>query len=237
MNAMTITESERPRLRPVTFDAYRDIHKGIRAELFEVTTSAGRVDVADTLDLAALAAHVGAVARLLAEHADHEDVHVQHLLEAHFPALAGQVERDHASFDTRIAQVAAIADEVCGLDVPARRGAVHELYIELALFVSGYLAHQDLEERIIMPALEDAIGVDAVIGIHMAIIGSLSPEEMTRGMAAMLPALNVDDRTEMLGGIRAGAPAEAFDGVWSLTRSVLPSVEVAKVATRLGLSA
>ena len=44
----------------------------------------------------------------------------------------------------------------------AQRFAVHRLYIELASFTSEYLAHQDLEERLVMPALEQAIGVEAV---------------------------------------------------------------------------
>ena len=35
-------------LETVTVDIYRDIHKGIRNELFAVTYAAGRVDPADT---------------------------------------------------------------------------------------------------------------------------------------------------------------------------------------------
>ena len=46
-------------LRPVVHDLYRDIHKGIRAELFAVTETAGALDPASDADRAALAAHVG----------------------------------------------------------------------------------------------------------------------------------------------------------------------------------
>ena len=44
---------------------------------------------------------------------------------------------------------------------------------------------------------------------------------MAKSLALMLPAMNIDDRTELLGGMRAGAPAEVFDGVWGLAGSVL----------------
>ena len=39
----------------------------------------------------------------------------------------------------------------------------------------------------------------------------------------MLPAMNIDDRAELLGGMQAGAPPEVFAGVWGLVGSVLPS--------------
>jgi len=85
-----------------------------------------------------------------------------------------------------------------------------------------------------MPALDRAIGSDAVLGIHGAIVSSIPPDELVRTLARMLPAMNVDDRTELLGGIRAGAPAEVFDGIWDLTRSVLTSAQVDALALRLG---
>ncbi len=53
----------------------------------------------------------------------------------------------------------------------------------------------------------------------------------------MIPAMNIDDRTELLGGMRAGAPAEVFEGVWGLTGSVLPAADFAALGARLGLAA
>lgn len=44
--------------RPVAFDLYHDIHKGIHAELLTLTADAGRLDPADECGLAALAAQV-----------------------------------------------------------------------------------------------------------------------------------------------------------------------------------
>ncbi|MFN0090292.1 MAG: hypothetical protein ACKVWR_08505 [Acidimicrobiales bacterium] len=230
-------EFDRPRLRPVTFNAYSDIHKAIRAELFAVTTSAGRTDVSDELDVAALTGHVASVSQLLTEHAEHEDTHVQPVIIAHLPNIAELIEYDHGRFESRFAQIHAVASELCARPVVARREMAHEMYVELALFTSAYLAHQDLEERMVMPALEDAIGVDAVVGIHMAIVGTMAPDELMRGLATMLPVLNIDDQTGMLGGIRATAPTDAFEGIWNLTRSVLPATEVLRLAARLGISA
>lgn len=86
-----------------------------------------------------------------------------------------------------------------------------------------------------MPALEQAVGVDEVVAIHGAIISSIPPDEMARSLALMLPAMNIDNRAELLGGMRAGAPAEVFEGVWGLAGSVLDPSDLRALADRLDI--
>ncbi len=219
----------------VTLDLYRDIHKGIRAELFTVTLTAGRVDPACDADLDALAAHVGAVATLLNEHAGHEDAHIDAPLQASFPTFAERINADHAILDARIDGLRERAADLRSTVAGERRNRVHGLYMELASFTSAYLDHQDFEERIVMPAVDAALGLEGVGAIHGAIIAGIPPEEMARSLAIMLPAMNVEDRTELLGGMQAGAPPEVFEGVWGLATSVLEPRDVAALARRLGV--
>ena len=94
-----------------------------------------------------------------------------------------------------------------------QRRLMHLLYLELSGFTSAYLAHQLVEERVVMPAIEQAIGPEGALGVHIAIVSSIPPEEMARSLAFMLPAMNLDDRTEMLTGMKMSAPTEAFDAV------------------------
>ena len=98
-----------------------------------------------------------------------------------------------------------------------------------------YLAHQDVEERLVLPALERAIGPEAVEDIHRAIVSSIPPDQMARSLAVMLPAMNIDNRADMLGGMRAGAPAQIFEGVWGLANAVLDSADVDALSRRLGI--
>ena len=65
----------------LAFDAYRDIHKGVHAELFAVTTSAGNTDPGDREGRAALSGYVLDLVELLVDHAGHEDTHVLPVLE------------------------------------------------------------------------------------------------------------------------------------------------------------
>jgi hypothetical protein len=51
----------------------------------------------------------------------------------------------------------------------------------------------------------------------------------------MLPAMNIEDRVELLGAIQADAPPEAFAGILGLAEAVLEPADYRAVATRLGV--
>lgn len=233
---MTITDLEtRTDFELVALDLYKDIHKGIRAELFALTNSAGSVDPEDAQGRAAVAAHATFIGSVLESHAHHEDTVIDPVLELHFPQLAEQVRGDHGHLECRFASI--VDQAVSSLDASPedRHRRSHLLYLDLASFTSKYLAHQDLEERIVMPRLEQAVGFEVVLGLHQAIVGSIPPEEMGQSLAFMLPAMNAFDRVALLSGMRAGAPPEAFAGVIDLARSVLHPSDYEVVAQRLGV--
>lgn len=233
---MTLTSNPDLREFPmVALDLYRDIHKGIRAELFAVTSEAGQVDPADRAGRVQVATHLDRVVDLLVSHAEHEDAAIQSTMEAHLPDLAEQIAIEHTTIDGRMIELRALAGQAVEASRPEQRVWSHRLYLELASFTGAYLEHQDVEERVVMPAIEAAVGVEAVVAIHQAIISNIPPDEMARSLGVMLPAMNLDDRAEMLGGMQAGAPPEVFAGIWGLAGSVLAPSDHAALAVRLGI--
>jgi hypothetical protein len=56
---------------------------------------------------------------------------------------------------------------------------------------------------------------------------------MAASLSLLLPAMNVDDRTELLAGMKAAAPPEGFAGVLGLARAVLPPADFAALASRV----
>lgn len=217
-------------------DLYRAIHKGIRAELFALTTVAGSLDPRDHCDRAAFLDQVRALERVLDEHAAHEDTAIDPVLAAHSPALSAQVNADHHDFEEEFRAIRGRAEALLVTDDAAAPALAHWAYLDLASFTSRYLAHQNLEERVVMPVIEAAVGFEGCLEIHTSIVGSLSPDELTRSLTFMLPAMNVDDRAELLGGMQANAPAEVFAGVMGLARSVLLPADYAAVAQRIGFA-
>jgi hypothetical protein len=77
--------------------------------------------------------------------------------------------------------------------------------------------------------------VEELIAIDQAIVATIPPEEMASGLSVMLPAMNVDDRVELLSGIREGAPLKVFAGICALAESVLTPEAWTATATRLAL--
>ena len=84
-----------------------------------------------------------------------------------------------------------------------------------------------------MPAIEKAIGPEGALGVHIAIVSSIPPDVMARSLAFMLPAMNIDNRTEMLTGMKMSAPPQAFDAVMGLASSVLEPADFTALAARL----
>ena len=230
-----MTTEELPTL--ADFDLYKDIHKGIRGLLFSVTTRAGQTDPGDRVARLDLAERVDGMVDFLVEHAHHEDDYVQPSIEAHLAELAARIDVEHASLEATMDALRSIAFDARDASPEVARRRTHQLYLELASFTSSYLQHQDLEERVVMPALEKAVGFEALLGIHGAIVGSHTPEQLAAGMTIMLPAMNIDDRTEMLGGMKAGAPAQVFAGVWALTGTLLLPRDYDALGNRLGVTA
>jgi hypothetical protein len=224
---------ERAALDRVTVDFYRDIHKGIRGELFGVTQAAGAADPGDREIVSAVADRITALVRLLVSHAEHEDAFIAPLVEQHAPRLADRIAREHEAIEGQMARLEILADRARDAARVERRAHAHRLYLALASFTADYLQHQAVEELEVGPALGAAIGADELAAVHHALVASIPPDEMAAALRVMIPAMNVDDRAELLGGMKAGAPAEVFAGVRALARSVLPPADFGALDARL----
>jgi hypothetical protein len=224
---------ERAGIEDVTFDLYRNIHKGIRHELFGVTEAIGSVDPHDDAALEATASRLQSLVALLIAHAEHEDTFVQPVIEAKLPSLASVIADDHPRLECEMAAIEVLADRAVNAAPHRRRGFVHMSYLAMASFTGAYLAHQAFEEVEVAPALFAAVGAEQLLAIDQAIVASIPPEEMGVALSLMLPAMNVEDRTELLGGIRMGAPAEVFAQVMGLAQAVLTAADYDALAARL----
>jgi hypothetical protein len=51
----------------------------------------------------------------------------------------------------------------------------------------------------------------------------------------MLPAMNIEERTQMFAGLKANAPREVLDGMCELASGVLATSDWSAVRNRVGL--
>ena len=222
--------------RPVSYDIYRNVHKGIRLEMFAVTTALGSLDPDDTEACRRFASRFRILEMLLAKHAMHEDVHLERAIAEALGEHAAKLAVAHVVLESHVGRIGSIVDAALAAAGADRRAALHMAYLELAAFVGAYLQHQDDEERIVMRALDAALPAEVLAQLDAAIVASIPPEILGQFLAIMLPGMNVLDRCELLAEIRANAPSEAFAGIWALAGQVLGTRDYITVAHRLDVA-
>ena len=86
-----------------------------------------------------------------------------------------------------------------------------------------------------MPALCRSVDAADLEALHTELKQSMAPDVMAGYMLVMLPAMNVDERVDMLGGMSMAPPP-----VWAIFRgaaqAALTPAQYAVVAERIGLN-
>ena len=86
-----------------------------------------------------------------------------------------------------------------------------------------------------MPMLsQHVVASRSCVALDHAIVASIPPETMAQSLSIMLPAMNVEDRSELLGGMQAAHRPRCSPGSWGSTESVLEPVRFDALARRLG---
>jgi len=227
--------AETAALETVTFDIYRNIHKGIRHGLFSVTLAAGEVDPHDQPGVQAVAQRWSDLVAVLVAHAEHEDDFVQPEIARFAPAYADEIAEAHPRLEAQMAELEILADRAAESCPEQARILTHRLYLGLASFTAEYLQHQEFEEFEVMVMLSQHLTFDELLTIDNAIVASIEPDMMAACAALMLPAMNIEDQTELYEGARMGVPAEVFDGMLMLAQSVLEPVRYQALTQRLGV--
>jgi hypothetical protein len=234
---MTMTTTpliaETAALDTVTFDIYRNIHKGIRNGLFSVTLAAGSVDPHDAAAVKAVADRWSEMVEVLVAHAEHEDQFVQPEIERFAPAYAVEIAEAHPRLEAQMAELEILADRAAGACSEQVRTLVHRLYLGLASFTAEYLQHQEFEEFEVMVMLSQHLSYDELLAVDNAIVASITPDMMAKCAALMLPAMNIEDQTELYEGVRTAVPQEVFQGMLMLAESVLQPERYGLLLTRL----
>jgi hypothetical protein len=222
-------------LETVTFDIYRNIHKGIRAGLFSVTQAAGTVDPHDAVAVGAVAGRWSEMVELLVAHAEHEDGFVQPVIERCNPAYAAEIAEAHPRLECQMAELEILADRAANSCPEQVRLLTHRLYLGLASFTAEYLRHQEFEEFEVMVMLSQHLTFEELLAVDNAIVASIEPDMMAKCAALMLPAMNIEDQVDLFEGARGGVPPEVFQGMLMLAEMALGQDRYATLTRRLDI--
>ncbi len=232
---MSTPTTAAPPTRPLAETSlWRDVHKGIRLGLARLMTQSGITDPADAAALDSLNRQVISMVGLLESHARAEDQVTGPVIDMSLPHLGSEIAAAHLTLG--VATSSLLAAGAALQTANDRRRALQTLHLDVARFAGDYLLHQEFEERVVLPALEAAVGVDEVRRLEVAFIASIPPQEKLDGMESMFAAMNVEELTEVLSMIRAGAPRPWFESVWAVAVRVVEPTTLDSLRSRLHLA-
>jgi hypothetical protein len=217
------------------FNMYAGIHKALRAVMTDTLAAVGRADPADEAEVHDASDRVVELMEMFERHVEHENRFIHPALRARCPGVCDAVADDH---EDHLHHTAHLADAARGLaSVPAgeRAGALHALYLALALFVADNLQHMHAEETRHNAALWTTYNDFELLAIHDELVASIPPEEMMTTVRWMLPAMNAEERCLLVNDLQAKAPAPAVAAILDLARAHLAARDWAKLARGINL--
>jgi len=197
-------------------DLYRNIHKGLRAAMFDTVARIGRTDAGD---VAATSATLDQADRLLAfmgAHVRHENEHVHAAIEARTPGGARRTADDHHEHAESLAALRAQVVGMRGLVGAAAADAMHRLYLDLAEFVAENLQHMRVEETQNNAQLWFLYSDAELAAIHDRLLASVDPATMAEAVGWMARGLSLPELVVLVTEARASVPAPAFEAMLEL---------------------
>lgn len=203
------------------WDIYGPVHKGLRMAHGEMLIRLGCADWAGE-DQEALITDLRSHLAIAGQHLAHEDRHIHPALASRAPASVEALEDQHDHHRGRFVRIEGLIDALSVSDHRDRADLGRALYQAFGGLVAEDLTHMLYEETVVWPALCEHFTDAELKAMEMEIIAALSPGEVIGFMRLMIPAMSHPERVALLGGMKADAPAEAYDAV---IKSVQPDLD------------
>lgn len=203
-------------------DLYTLVHKAQRHHLHKLLSDMGRTDFADDADAARVAGELKHMIAHLKDHARNEETYI-HPLYASLGRAAEPLEADHHALEGALEALERLLDQ----------GRFGELYPAYARFLGVYLLHLDAEEKAQTDVLWKHCTDEALAAVFNRFKAERAPALAKEDLAFMLPALSVPELTRMFRGMKASAPAPAFQGACALAAARLEPATWSRVQTAL----
>ncbi len=218
-------------------DVYVGIHKALRHFMFDTLMRVGALEVDDEAEVAAVLGQLAALLAQCRDHVAHENTFVHPALEAARAGTSARIAHEH---EEHLESIDALGEDARQLQAAARERRpvlALRLYRHLALFIADNLQHMHHEETVHNAALWAYYSDAELEAMHGRLLASLPPQEVFQVARWMLPAMAPRERAGMLAGVRATAPAGAFDALVAHVRPHLDATAWSRLAPAIGVAA
>lgn len=214
------------------FHLFTLIHKGLRNALQQTVWSAGRLDIADREDREAFIKQFKQIATMLHQHAKDEDTYIQPLIDQCAPAISEQLEIQHQRSEQLLERLEAAVDSIEGSE--SISAETWQSFLDmLNRFVGDYYLHLYHEESVAMPALWESFTDETIMAAGMELRKNVPPHIQSNFQRYMFPALNIQEQTIVLTGVKQSAPEPVFQDMCRLFESLLSAEEWERLRARV----
>lgn len=203
-------------------DLYTFVHKAQRLHMFRLSEAIGSADLSQVDEVDDIEKQLVELIDHLKDHAQNEKNYI-HPLYQKVGAVGDHFDGEHESLDIEIHKIEKIMQE--------KRW--NELYTVYARFLGIYLLHIDEEEASQREILWKHYD-DKVLSETFMRFKSERPQHLAKkDFEFMLPALSVPELTKMFRGIKASAPAAAFQGSCEIAAKLLEENKWRKIVSSI----
>lgn len=217
-------------------DLYRNIHKGLRAAMFDTACRFGRLNTEEPEALQQALDQAQRLLMLMASHVKHENDFVHCAIEARRPGGAQRTADEHRE---HLETLHALGLEVAALRraLPAERGPLAQrLYRHFVDLAADQLQHMQREETHNNELLWTLYSDIELQALHDRLLAAVEPAARMEALRWMAQALNPQELAELMGDLQRKAPPEAFGAALSQVRAQLDEPRWQRLAHALRLS-
>ena len=214
------------------YKLYRE-HKYISAAVNDVVRLLAKADFLLPETITEVKKAFAGLWPVLAWHSQYEDEVYHPLLAAHGVYDFAQIETDHLENKQKIIALEARLAAIAALTDPTERVEQgYQLYLAFRKFSTQNLEHLDIEEEVLLPALQKLCSDQELRVAEFAIYQTMPLEEIIRIIKVILPHMNVHDRRAILTDFKA-CDAQLFVALWEGIQADLAPTERASLAQKL----
>jgi hemerythrin-like domain-containing protein len=212
------------------YNIFYQIHKGLRAMLYETAIEIQRTDFNNEEESGQALDKITAAADLFDKHAYHEDTVVFPAVEQYEPSVVDAFEQEHVKdheLGSRIRVLIAMFDSVETDEEKINLGsAIRKAFVE---FLAFNLEHMAKEEDIINNLLWRYYSDEEIRAIEQHIVSSQTPEAAGIVSKWMLRGLSNMEIAQWLKTVEKNAPEFVFNNLFSMAEKELPNARFRQV--------
>jgi len=204
------------------YNIFHQIHKGLRALLYETGIQVQHADFWNAEETDAVIERINEVVRLFDEHADKEDAHVFPAIEKYDPAIADAFEKEHVKDHLLGKQLTdAIAACQAAPIITEKAQAAWRMQRAFEKFMAFNLEHMAKEEEILNRILWRHYTDEELMDITRQIIAHVPADSMYLYNRWMMRGLNNAEIAKWLKTAEMNAPEPVFQSLFTTAEKEL----------------